>query len=152
MLLLIHCSLLMRTKYFVWYKAEPVLAVLKKLAVLVLVLVCMKLSIQNVQADDNHKETALPEVTIMASPFGNHSELDMAQPVSVLEGDRLRYKQETSLGDTLSGELGVASSSFGPGAGRPLIRGLDGPRIMILENGIDTLDVSVSQRRPCCYS
>ena len=142
MLLLVHYSLLMRTKYFVWYKAEPVLAVLKRLSVLVLVLVCMKLSIQNVQADDNHKETSLPEVTIMASPFGNHSELDMAQPVSVLEGDRLRYKQETSLGDTLSGELGVASSSFGPGAGRPLIRGLDGPRIMILENGIDTLDVS----------
>ena len=102
----------------------------------------MKLSIQNVQADDNNKETALPEVTIMASPFGNHSELDMAQPVSILEGDRLRYKQETSLGDTLSGELGVASTSFGPGAGRPIIRGLDGPRIMILENGIDTLDVS----------
>jgi len=142
MLRFVHCSLLMRTKYFVWYKAKSVFTVLKKLSVLVLALVCMKLSIQNVQADDNHKETALPEVTILASPFENHTELTMAQPVSVLAGDRLLYKQETSLGDTLSGELGVASSSFGPGAGRPIIRGLAGTRIQILENGIDTLDVS----------
>ena len=66
----------------------------------------------------------------------------MAQPVSVLRGDDLRRKREASLGDTLSRELGVASSSFGPGAGRPIIRGLDGPRIRVLENGIGTLDIS----------
>ena len=66
----------------------------------------------------------------------------MAQPVSVLRGDDLRRKREASLGDTLSRELGVASSSFGPGAGRPIIRGLDGPRIRVLENGIGTLDLS----------
>ncbi|WP_255398910.1 TonB-dependent receptor [Nitrosovibrio sp. Nv6] len=84
----------------------------------------------------------LPAVVVTGAPFEDRSELDMAQPVSVLRGDDLRRKREASLGDTLSRELGVASSSFGPGAGRPIIRGLDGPRIRVLENGIGTLDIS----------
>jgi len=140
-LLLNFLFLSIKTKYFAYFKAGiSFVGILNKLAVVALFFTM--LGTQNVQAADNHNEAELPEVTIMASPFENHTELDMAQPVSVLEGDRLLYKQESSLGDTLSGELGVASSSFGPGAGRPLIRGLDGPRIQILENGIDTLDVS----------
>lgn len=88
------------------------------------------------------KDTILPSVVVTGAPFENRSELDMAQPVSVLRGDDLRRKREASLGDTLSRELGVASSSFGPGAGRPIIRGLDGPRLRVLENGIGTLDLS----------
>ena len=102
------------------------------------------LSISTAQAEVNNKETRMPAVTITADPFGDRTELDMAQPATVLKGDRLRYKREPSLGDTLSGELGVASSSFGPGSGRPIIRGLDGPRIQILENGMDILDVSTT--------
>lgn len=144
LLLLVHCFSFMRTKYCIWCNAGSVLVILKNLAALVLVLFCMKLSIQNVQADDKHphKQIELPAVTVLASPFESHTELNMAQPVTILKGDRLLHKQESQLGDTLSGELGVASSSFGPGAGRPIIRGLDGPRIQILDNGIDTLDVS----------
>ena len=93
-------------------------------------------------AQNATKPTHLPGVTVTASPFKDRSELDMAQPVSVLQGDQLRRKREVSLGDTLSSELGVASSAFGPGAGRPIIRALDGPRIQVLENGIGTLDIS----------
>jgi len=107
-----------------------------------LLLMSVVLSISTAQAEDSDKETELPEITVTVNPFESRTELDMAQPVSVLEGDRLRNKREASLGDTLSGELGVASSSFGPGAGRPIIRALDGPRIQILENGMGTLDVS----------
>jgi iron complex outermembrane receptor protein len=94
------------------------------------------------QAQAIPKDSVLPPVVVTGAPFENRSELDMAQPVSVLRGDDLRRKREASLGDTLSRELGVASSSFGPGAGRPIIRGLDGPRIRVLENGIGTLDLS----------
>lgn len=84
----------------------------------------------------------LAPVVVTATPFENLNELDMAQPVSALKGDDLRRKREASLGDTLSRELGVTSSSFGPAAGRPIIRGLDGPRIRVLEGGIGTLDLS----------
>ena len=94
------------------------------------------------QAQGSETDKVLTPVVVTATPFENRGELDIAQPVSVLRGDDLRRKREASLGDTLSRELGVASSSFGPGAGRPIIRGLDGPRIRVLENGIGTLDIS----------
>ena len=96
------------------------------------------------QVKDGGKVTELLPVVVTASPFKDRSDLDMAQPVTVLKGEDLRRKRESSIGDTLSRELGVASSSFGPGAGRPIIRGLDGPRVQVLENGISTLDLSTT--------
>ncbi len=96
------------------------------------------------QVKDSGKVTELPPVVVTTSPFKDRSDLDMAQPVTVLKGEDLRRKRESSIGDTLSRELGVASSSFGPGAGRPIIRGLDGPRVQVLENGVSTLDLSTT--------
>lgn len=96
----------------------------------------------SVLAEDVNKTIKLPEIVITSTPFEDRSELNMTQPTTILHGDNLRRKREVSLGDTLATELGVASSSFGPGAGRPIIRALDGPRIQVLENGIGTLDVS----------
>jgi len=46
------------------------------------------------------------------------------------------------LGETLQAELGIQSSYFGPGAGRPIIRGLGGERLRVLEDGLGTLDAS----------
>jgi len=66
----------------------------------------------------------------------------LAQPAAVLSDEDLRKKRATTLGETLSKEPGIQSSAFGAGAGRPIIRGLDGPRIKVLENGLGTLDVS----------
>jgi iron complex outermembrane receptor protein len=80
-------------------------------------------------------------LTITASPLGR-SETEMAQPATVLSDEDLRRKRAASIGDTLAQEPGVQSSAFGPGAGRPIIRGLDGARIRVLENGIGTLDAS----------
>ena len=96
------------------------------------------------QVKEGSKIIELPPVVVTTSPFKDRSDLDMAQPVTVLKGEDLRRKRESSIGDTLSRELGVASSSFGPGAGRPIIRGLDGPRVQVLENGISTLDLSTT--------
>jgi iron complex outermembrane receptor protein len=102
----------------------------------------MVFNMVSVHAQDADQDIVLPPVSVSATPFENRSELDIAHPVSVLKGDDLRRKREASLGDTVSRELGVASSFFGPGAGRPIIRGLDGPRIRMLDNGIGTLDMS----------
>lgn len=115
-----------------------------KALLLVMVILAMPVlcGVPPAQAQDTGKQGALPPVVVTAAPFQDRAELDMAQPVSVLRGDDLRRKREASLGDTLSRELGVASSFFGPGAGRPVIRGLDGPRLRVLQNGIGTLDIS----------
>jgi iron complex outermembrane receptor protein len=89
------------------------------------------------------KEYQVNQVVIESSPLQG-TLFESAQPVTVLSGDELDAKAQGSLGDTLGTEAGVASSSFGPGAGRPVIRGLGGDRIRVLENGVGTLDISNS--------
>lgn len=81
------------------------------------------------------------KIIVTASPLSRDA-AEMAQPATVLTEDDLRRKRAASIGDTLSQEVGVQSSAFGAGAGRPIIRGLDGPRVRVLENGIGTGDVS----------
>jgi iron complex outermembrane receptor protein len=83
----------------------------------------------------------LKEVVVTANPLG--SELnDMVAPVSALSGDALSLRQNSTLGETLDKLPGVSSSYFGPNASRPIIRGLDGDRIKVLQNGGSTVDAS----------
>ncbi|KJK25606.1 TonB-dependent receptor [Burkholderiaceae bacterium 16] len=83
----------------------------------------------------------LREVVVTANPLG--SELtDLVAPVSSLGGDALTVRQGSTLGDTLDKLPGVSSSYFGPNASRPIIRGLDGDRIKVLQNGGSTIDAS----------
>ncbi|MFL9876790.1 TonB-dependent receptor [Herbaspirillum rhizosphaerae] len=84
----------------------------------------------------------LQEVVVTASPFASEENAQILTPAKVLSGDELRNKLGNSLGDTLSHELGVSASSFGAGASRPIIRGMEGPRVMMLQNGMSTADVS----------
>ncbi len=51
-------------------------------------------------------------------------------------------KQSASIGESLSGELGVSSSYFGPVASRPVIRGQFGERVRVLANSLDAMDAS----------
>ncbi|MBI1892239.1 MAG: TonB-dependent receptor [Burkholderiales bacterium] len=90
------------------------------------------------------QEQALPQVIVTASPFATGEELQTFMPAKVLTRDELRDKRGVSLGDTLSRELGVSQSAFGAGASRPVIRGLEGPRIKVLQNGMNVADVSTA--------
>ncbi len=67
---------------------------------------------------------------------------ELANPVSVLSGTDLQLRLGATLGETLEGEPGVASTAFGPGSGRPIIRGLTGARVRVLEGGLDSGDAS----------
>ncbi|PXW88858.1 iron complex outermembrane receptor protein [Nitrosomonas sp. Nm84] len=108
---------------------------------LVVILVLLLLDIPAVHAQSVNKNIELPGVVITA-PITSSAESAGIKADTVVQGDRLRRNRETNLGDTLSHELGVSSTSFGPGAGRPIIRGQDGPRVRVLENGIGTGDIS----------
>jgi iron complex outermembrane receptor protein len=68
--------------------------------------------------------------------------VDFVPSVTTLKSNELKKRRESTLGDTLKNEAGVQSSSFGPNASRPVIRGLDGDRIRILQNGLGVLDAS----------
>lgn len=83
----------------------------------------------------------LDPIVITANPFLDFF-FGTAKPVTVLKGDALRQKRGATIGETLSGELGVQSSAFAPGAARPIIRGQDSARVRVMDNGIDSLDVS----------
>ncbi|HEY9253033.1 MAG TPA: TonB-dependent receptor [Stenotrophomonas sp.] len=87
----------------------------------------------------------LDAVTVTASPLGGTAS-ELSRPVEVLAGERLDEARGASLGETVAGLPGVQSSNFGPGVGRPIIRGMDGPRVAIVSGGLATQDVStVSQ-------
>lgn len=68
--------------------------------------------------------------------------LELTSPTTSLSGQELVLRRESTLGETLSGEPGISSTFFGPGASRPIIRGLAGDRVRMLESGIDTGDAA----------
>lgn len=67
---------------------------------------------------------------------------ETALPVTVLTGEELKRLAASTLGETLGDQPGISNSSFGPGVGRPVIRGQAGPRTVNLSNGIAAADVS----------
>lgn len=64
--------------------------------------------------------------------------------VTVLSGTTLDSELRQTLGDTLAHQPGVSSTSFGPNASRPILRGFQGDRVRILTDGIGSFDVSNS--------
>ncbi|WP_372761657.1 TonB-dependent receptor [Pseudoalteromonas sp.] len=85
--------------------------------------------------------TSIETVVVYASALHKNS-LEMISPVNVIAGDELRNKAKPTLGETLKGLPGVNASYFGPVSSSPIIRGLDGPRVKITQNGLDSSDAS----------
>lgn len=74
------------------------------------------------------------QVTVTAT--GNEQSLSNSiQSVEVIGSVDLAKKSPVSLGESLDGELGISKRSFGPGTARPVIRGFDGDRVLVLEDG-----------------
>jgi iron complex outermembrane receptor protein len=79
------------------------------------------------------------EITATGSTEATQSILT---PTKILQGDELLNKLGTTLGATLANELGVSATGYGAGSSRPVIRGLEGSRVQILQNGLSVGDVS----------
>ena len=87
-------------------------------------------------------DKSLAPVVVTADPFGSQEQATILSPSRVLSGDNLRDKIGGSLGETLMQEPGIHSSGFSAGSSRPIIRGLEGPRVKILQNGMSNGDLS----------
>lgn len=87
------------------------------------------------------QESKTEEVVVTSTAL-RENPLEVAQPTTVVGGDELRRQIASSIGETLSSELGVSSTYFGPSASRPVIRGLGGDRVQVLQDGLASLDVS----------
>ncbi|WP_419812528.1 TonB-dependent receptor [Bacterioplanoides sp.] len=91
-----------------------------------------------VHAQDN---VELDTVRVTATPT-NQSQADIVQPTIVLTGEALDRQRAESLGDTLGQQPGVHNSSYGTAVGRPVIRGLGGARVKVLQSGLEAVDAS----------
>ena len=92
-------------------------------------------------AQSNNNDESLDEVTVTAHPLADDG---IAQSSLILQNEALERALATSIGDTVAGQPGIHYADFGSVGGRPVIRGLSGPRVRIMQDRIDTLDVSVT--------
>jgi iron complex outermembrane receptor protein len=58
------------------------------------------------------------------------------QSVASVGALELAQRNPMSIGEALEYQPGIAKRSFGPGSGRPVIRGFDGDRVLVLQDGL----------------
>ena len=75
-----------------------------------------------------------------AHPLGG----DVSQSTTILVGEELEHAARQTIGETLGQSAGVHSASFGPAVGHPVIHGLSGTRVLVLENHVASMDVSAT--------
>lgn len=85
----------------------------------------------------------LQPVVVEIAPLKSTQE-ELIEGSTILTGDELERHRGLTLGETLERTPGVANSDFGPGAGRPVIRGQGAARVRVLQNGLDTFDASTA--------
>lgn len=89
-----------------------------------------------------HDQPVTLETLVVTGNPDARSAFDLAQGASVLSGHQLHLNEQATLGDTLAATPGVNATYYGPGASRPIIRGLGGDRVRMLDNGVGSLDAS----------
>ncbi len=87
-------------------------------------------------------ESVTLDALVVTANRSDQTLFQQIQPTTVLIGKDLQLKLQPTLGETLNNEPGVSSTSFGPGASRPVVRGLGDDRVRILQNGTSVIDVS----------
>lgn len=91
--------------------------------------------------DHGERAQELDEIVVTASPLRQTAD-EIVRPVETLAGHELDDQRAATIGETVTRIPGVQTSFFGPGVGRPIIRGLDGARVQMLSEGLSSLDVS----------
>ena len=87
------------------------------------------------------QETTLEEIVVTSS-FTHQVQGQNESSVEVISGDNITQNLSQSLGEHLSTTLGVSSNNFGPAVGQPVIRGMSGNRVKVLQNNMVVRDVS----------
>ena len=79
------------------------------------------------------------EITV-TSADKEETAFEAFQSVESIAAYDLAESTDVSLGETLDHKVGtgIAKRSFGPGSSRPIIRGFDGDRVLVMEDGIRT--------------
>ena len=124
------------------------------LSVLVTVMACCSMTAnadderdgEHEQDVDSHDDTSqgdhsheVEEVHVVAHPL---SDGGLATTWSVVDRDQIEKSVQTSIGRVVSHTAGIHMTSFGESVGRPVIHGLSGTRVIVLEDESPTMDAS----------
>ncbi len=90
-------------------------------------------------ADERREDTI-----IISTPGPNRTADELIGNATALDREDILETLQSTLGDTLDREPGVATTFFGQGASRPVLRGLGAERVQVLTNGIGVIDVSAA--------
>ncbi|MEL6861863.1 MAG: TonB-dependent receptor [Pseudomonadota bacterium] len=90
-------------------------------------------------ADERREDTV-----IVTTPGPNRTADELVGNATALDRETILETLQSTLGDTLDREPGVATTFFGQGASRPILRGLGAERVQVLTNGIGVIDVSAA--------
>jgi iron complex outermembrane receptor protein len=102
---------------------------------------------------DEERPIVLVEMTASALDIGGlvitgalseRGARETLRPVNVLSGQELQQRLQSTVAATLASEPGLASTTMGPATARPVIRGMSGDRVLMLEDGARVGDVSNS--------
>ena len=103
--------------------------------------VCLSAPAYAEEPESRGAVSRIEEVVVVGHPLASEG---LVQPHAVLFGELLERRAVDNIGETVAGETGIHNGSFGVAVGRPVIHGLGGARVRMLEDRIDTMDVSVT--------
>ena len=79
---------------------------------------------------------------VVTGTLSERGAAEALRPVSVMAGEELQRRLRGTVAQTLASIPGLAESNMGPATSRPVIRGLSGDRVLMLEDGSRVGDVS----------
>lgn len=95
-------------------------------------------------AQVTEEDAFVTDPIIVTAPGPDRSADELIGNASAIDREDLIERLAGSLGDTLDREPGVATTFFGQGASRPVLRGLGAERVQVLTNGIGVIDASAA--------
>ncbi|HLM57578.1 MAG TPA: TonB-dependent receptor [Pyrinomonadaceae bacterium] len=92
----------------------------------------------SVKLDFEMRLTGLREEVTVTATGTEQAVFESFQSVNTIDSVRLAEESHTSIGEVLEHEPGIAKRSFGPGSSRPVVRGFDGDRVLVTQDGAPT--------------
>lgn len=79
---------------------------------------------------------------VVTATISERAAAEALRPVSVMTGDVLQRQMTATVAGTLASMPGLAATRMGPSVAQPVIRGLSGDRVLMLEDGTAVGDAS----------
>ncbi|HEX2168269.1 MAG TPA: TonB-dependent receptor [Longimicrobiales bacterium] len=97
----------------------------------------------HIEVEMTSSAIALPGIVVTGTTRESLGDMTV-RPANVVSGQELTRQMDVTLAATLENEPGLAVASVGPATARPVIRGLGGDRVLVLEDGARVGDLSSS--------